>query len=319
MDRPLASLVLITYNQERYVRETVRSAFSQTYDPLEIVISDDCSTDKTAEIISQEIDAYRKSGGRHAVIFHRNKSNRGIAMNSQFAFSCASGELLVAAGGDDISLPNRVERIMEEWVKYGKRALAIYHGAITIDSQGRTVGELGEFYLTEGTLGAVAAYSKRMGEMFGPITEESAVEDEVFGRRAMILGARHTIRENLLKYRVGVGVSSGMADYRRKQIKVIGQYKLASLRQSSLDLLKVRDIIGVEATKKFAAEFDFLRAENEAWLEMFKQQSFRCRLKGARFLWAHENFKRKLLLMILLLPQRIGDAIFFTVGKVMHV
>ena len=50
---PPISLVLVSFNQQKYVREAVESALAQDYDNLEIVISDDCSRDKTWEIISQ--------------------------------------------------------------------------------------------------------------------------------------------------------------------------------------------------------------------------------------------------------------------------
>ena len=52
-DRPLVTLVLVSYNQEKYIREAVDAAFAQTYSPLTIEISDDASVDKTYEIIQQ--------------------------------------------------------------------------------------------------------------------------------------------------------------------------------------------------------------------------------------------------------------------------
>ena len=44
-DRPLVTFALFAYNQEKYIREAVEGAFAQTYAPLEIILSDDCSTD----------------------------------------------------------------------------------------------------------------------------------------------------------------------------------------------------------------------------------------------------------------------------------
>ena len=45
-DRPLVTFALFAYNQEQYIREAVEGAFSQTYEPLEIILSDDCSSDR---------------------------------------------------------------------------------------------------------------------------------------------------------------------------------------------------------------------------------------------------------------------------------
>jgi len=48
-DRPLVTFALVAYNQEQYIREAVEGAFAQTYEPLEIILSDDCSSDRTVE------------------------------------------------------------------------------------------------------------------------------------------------------------------------------------------------------------------------------------------------------------------------------
>ncbi|MCK5536618.1 MAG: glycosyltransferase, partial [Bacteroidales bacterium] len=56
--KPLISFTLFAYNQEKYIQEAVEGALSQTYSPLEIVISDDCSTDRTFEIIKELTEDY---------------------------------------------------------------------------------------------------------------------------------------------------------------------------------------------------------------------------------------------------------------------
>lgn len=53
MEKPLISYVVTAYNIERFVREAVECAFAQTYSPLEIVLSDDCSSDRTFEIMKK--------------------------------------------------------------------------------------------------------------------------------------------------------------------------------------------------------------------------------------------------------------------------
>ena len=46
-ERPLVSFCIVTYNQEKYIRAAIEGALKQTYSPMEIIISDDCSTDGT--------------------------------------------------------------------------------------------------------------------------------------------------------------------------------------------------------------------------------------------------------------------------------
>ena len=53
---PLVTFALFAYNQEAFIREAVASALSQTYEPLEIILSDDCSTDRTFAIMQELAD-----------------------------------------------------------------------------------------------------------------------------------------------------------------------------------------------------------------------------------------------------------------------
>ena len=111
-NRPTISdlLCLVTYQQETI--KAVKSALAQTYTPLEIIISDDCSPDGTFEIIEEEIRAYR---GPHRVISKRHSQNTGMAGNLNRAWELSSGEFIVIQSGDDISMPGRVEILVDAW------------------------------------------------------------------------------------------------------------------------------------------------------------------------------------------------------------
>ena len=50
IEQPLVSIIVITYNSSKYVLETLESAKAQTYQNIELIVSDDCSTDNTVEI-----------------------------------------------------------------------------------------------------------------------------------------------------------------------------------------------------------------------------------------------------------------------------
>ena len=113
--KPLISFILLTYNQEDFVRDALEGAFAQTYSPLEIIIADDGSKDNTPKVIEDTIAKYI---GPHKVIFNRNEKNVGIAQNVNRAMSLASGEYFVLAAGDDKSLPERVQRTYEIFARY---------------------------------------------------------------------------------------------------------------------------------------------------------------------------------------------------------
>jgi len=132
-DKPLVSFILFAYNQEKYVRAAVESALAQTYSPLEIVLSDDVSKDGTAAIMREMAAAYE---GPHKVRFVASARNRGIVRHVFDRGREAAGDIVVVAAGDDISRPDRAEKLVEI---FGRRpdALAVTSGYDLIDEEGR--------------------------------------------------------------------------------------------------------------------------------------------------------------------------------------
>jgi len=135
-ERPLVTFALFAYNQEKYIREAVEGAFSQTYEPLEIILSDDCSSDRTFEIMQEMAAEYQ---GRHRVVARRNDTNVGIIDHMLNVAAEASGALMVVAAGDDISFPHRCQRLAEAWMF--TRPVAVYSGCSEIDDDGRVVSK----------------------------------------------------------------------------------------------------------------------------------------------------------------------------------
>lgn len=105
-DRPLVTFALFAYNQEKFIREAVEGAFSQTYSPLEIILSDDCSSDRTFEIMREMAKGY---SGAHSVRIRKNKINLGIVNHLAAVTSEARSEYIILAAGDDVSVEIRTE------------------------------------------------------------------------------------------------------------------------------------------------------------------------------------------------------------------
>ncbi|MCX7760243.1 MAG: glycosyltransferase [Hydrogenothermaceae bacterium] len=88
------SILIATYNQEDYIKEAVNSALNQTYDNLEVIVSDDCSTDNTFKILSEINDKRLK--------IYRNHKNIGrIANHRKLLYEYATGEFVAFLDGDD--------------------------------------------------------------------------------------------------------------------------------------------------------------------------------------------------------------------------
>lgn len=108
-ENPLVSVVVLTYNQVDVVEETLKALSLQTYPYLEFVISDDCSTDGTWEKIKGWKTILSAKG---KVILNRQNTNMGITANYNKAFSLCTGKVIVINEGDDISVPDRILRLV---------------------------------------------------------------------------------------------------------------------------------------------------------------------------------------------------------------
>ena len=106
-DLPLVSIIVITYNSSKYVLETLESAKAQTYQNIELIISDDGSTDKTIEICENWL-AENKERFVHSQIITVEK-NTGIPANCNRGVKASKGEWLKLIAGDDILLEDCVQ------------------------------------------------------------------------------------------------------------------------------------------------------------------------------------------------------------------
>lgn len=114
--RPLVTFAIFTFNQEKFVQEAVEAALAQTYEPMEIILSDDCSSDRTLEILQSMAYDYR--GAKH-VIVRQTRSNLGTLLHVAEVANLSRGKLLVLAAGDDISKPQRTAALVQVWQASG--------------------------------------------------------------------------------------------------------------------------------------------------------------------------------------------------------
>lgn len=238
MKKPFVSIIAMTYCQEKYVQEMVDSLLSQTYENLEIVISDDCSGDGTWKIIQETIG--RCKNVRHKVVLNQNSTNLGFAKHFEKILGLTNGELVVVSGGDDISDSNRVSRIVEEWERDGFRARVICHAARKIDCDGNEVGEncVSDPYYP---LGAMMAYGRGVFADFPRISVSGAFEDDVYSYRAMMIGTALVIPDVLMSYRVGSGITSKGA-LKSVRIKVARGCLRSNLQlRNDLDALEMKE------------------------------------------------------------------------------
>lgn len=103
----LVSVCVITYNSSKTIIETLESIFAQTYPNIELVISDDCSTDETVPKCKEWLN---KFGSRFAkTILVERSENGGLPKNLNSGIRASSGEWIKTIAGDDILLPNCIQ------------------------------------------------------------------------------------------------------------------------------------------------------------------------------------------------------------------
>lgn len=121
-DLPLVTVVTVTYNSSKYVRDAIESVLNQDYPNIEYLVLDDCSTDDTWDIICEyEDNRIRKI---------RNKKNIGEYPNRNQAIRLANGEYLLFIDGDDVIFSHGVSFFVKQLSQFPSAAMAIQKGYV---------------------------------------------------------------------------------------------------------------------------------------------------------------------------------------------
>jgi len=233
----LVSFYILAYNHEKFIARAIKAALDQDYSLLEIIISDDFSTDDTWEIIQRTTQNY---DGPHKIMARRNTSNFGIAEHINAIWRICNGQWIVASAGDDTSLPNRVSKIMQ--VASQSPNIKLVQSILNeVDVNGNSTGlnklgcgesdnSVSLFGLNErlnetsyAPHGAAMAYSRELVEFFQGMLSDVIFEDNIVNLRAELIGNAALIAEPLVNHtnhngqitRVTSGVSSKVQEERR--------------------------------------------------------------------------------------------------------
>lgn len=109
--KPLVSVVVITYNSSKYILETLESTRLQTYQNIELIVSDDCSTDDTVEICANWLEQNKKRFLNTEIIIP--PKNTGVAINLNRGINNSAGEWIKCLSGDDILPQESIEEYID--------------------------------------------------------------------------------------------------------------------------------------------------------------------------------------------------------------
>jgi glycosyltransferase involved in cell wall biosynthesis len=302
-DKPLLTFGVAAFNQERFIEEAVTAAFAQTYSPLEIILSDDCSGDRTFEIMQGMAAAYR---GPHRIVLNRNPRRRSIGGHVNRLVELSKGELVITAAGDDVSLPERAQVTYEAWEASGRKATSLHANIFQIDEDGKEMAHVfrrdtdrvsGRFIpqktaplsyirtLEPVIFGCAHAFSRKLYTTFGDLPDEVIHEDNSVGFRSAVAGQFLFINVPLVKYRVhGTNIyiaarkrSTDLKHLQREEDRVRGGFRNRETmyRTFLLDLEKARQqqLISKEDFEECSKEASRMRA-HVALMGRFLESNF---------------------------------------------
>lgn len=129
----LVSIIIPVYNAQKYIKETIDSILSQTYENYEIILVDDCSTDNTANIIKQYSD--------NRIVYHLQEKNGGAGVARNTALSIAKGQYVAFLDSDDIWESDKLEKQMNLH-KENSACWFSYTGAYVIDEDSKKTNKI---------------------------------------------------------------------------------------------------------------------------------------------------------------------------------
>ena len=136
-DNPLVSMIVLSYNQARFVVETLESVKAQTYKPTELVIIDDCSSDGSATVIENWL---QKNG--IVSTFIRHQKNQGVCKSLNEALAVTSGKYISMVASDDIWVPDKIARQVKIMESQPDEVGVLYSDAFQIDTVGNSLPDM---------------------------------------------------------------------------------------------------------------------------------------------------------------------------------
>ncbi|WP_426595922.1 glycosyltransferase [Pectobacterium brasiliense] len=110
---PLVSIVIASYHAVDFIVDTLNSCINQDYNNIEVIITDDFSSDDTVKVCENQIDILKEKYPKVTVLLLKNNKNVGIVKNLNRSINFCNGEWVKFIGSDDILAPNAISSYMD--------------------------------------------------------------------------------------------------------------------------------------------------------------------------------------------------------------
>jgi len=211
----LITIVLTVYNGERFLKKQIESILNQTYKNIELRIFDDCSTDKSNEIIKEYLQKY------DFIKLHRNKQRLGVVKNVENALKKCNGRYIALADQDDIWHKDKLKILMEKMVetekKYGNTPVLVHSDLEMIDENDKILyssyfkfrgytlpneKSVETIVSQNGVMGNTILMNESLKTLLFPFPEHLVIHDYWIALVNELFGKRVTINLPLVKYRL---------------------------------------------------------------------------------------------------------------------
>ncbi|MDD6147423.1 MAG: glycosyltransferase [Lachnospiraceae bacterium] len=242
----VVSVAIASYNGETYIEEQLKSIIQQTYRVSEIVVCDDCSQDRTVQMVT---DLLKDSGIAYNIILH--DSNKGVVSSFFEAIRACNGEIVFLADQDDVWKPQKVEKYLSKFFE-DKSCVLCFSNAELVDSSlkqmGMTLWESVRFNnkcrsrgdyvdeLLKRNIFTGMSMAFRKNEILDKLLySENMLHDEMIGWTALLYYNVASISETLALYRQHAKNVKGT---RRKSFKDIDSNTKALIMESNIRFWK---------------------------------------------------------------------------------
>jgi|GEM_PF-4043841 len=260
MKKPLVSVIVLTFNHERFIEPCLQGILNQDYENMEVIICDDFSEDNTWEII----ESIEDERGRIRSV--RNKENLGPSKNFVSALKLCKGDFIALCEGDDLWTDSSKLSLQMDGMNADSSVSLVYADYSKIDDSGK---EIADMVLEEQP---ERFELKDMLSKHGPATNSIVIRKSAFPKKFP-----STFFEVLNPdvFIIGFGLHSGRTHYISRVLSAHREHNLGIW--TSLDRFE-RGLIGYSTLVKFYRAVGDRQLEKEA-LQLFERQVILAREK----------------------------------------
>nr|WP_241751224.1 glycosyltransferase [Vibrio vulnificus] len=259
--------IIFTYNQEKYIEDSIRSIFLQTSFPKKLIIIDDCSPDKTQEVICRVLQD--KPDSLEVELRFSPENKRVIEQINSLKGEFENDTLLIFLAGDDIALPNRIEKLYKRWLSEGKSHV-IHSSYVDMNedktllnkhdisgSKPRTLENIIDRKIK--LCGCTQVISSNVLNLFPGISASVFAEDRVIVFRGYLLKGLDIEPEVLLQYRINVGVSYTRRSTAEEILESERGYLIKEISDLQQNLADARFLHDVISERKILDRINYLK------------------------------------------------------------